>query len=355
MLLALPLACGGSSESGEPCLVLPSLRAPDALQPSPTSSCGEPVFGAAALAQLDDLQAALFEQLCAQGVRCGVYPDVASCSQSRLAVSGSDPLRAAIEAGRTGVVPDATPALVDWFAPPEGCGRPTSSRVFESALQLIFPGSGAPGDACSVSTDCAGATRCDLSACDGEACCTGVCVEYRRGVGEGEPCVIDECGSGLSCYFIVSDTPEESDLVARCHPALRGGSECTGVSGENCEAGTSCRADPDGTLRCQLDPPELGEICGDASGSTNCGSLDVACRDGRVCEPRQPIGSACRTDDECLLMAACVDGECTLRLALGVACHPSADHCADGLDCNDQTGVCELPSFTVPTCDPASG
>jgi hypothetical protein len=53
VLSVMLLACGGATESDDPCLVLPSLRAPDALQPSPTSSCGEPVFGAAALELFD--------------------------------------------------------------------------------------------------------------------------------------------------------------------------------------------------------------------------------------------------------------------------------------------------------------
>lgn len=348
--LLLVVACAGEDAADEPCLVLSSSWVPDALQPSPSSSCGEPVFGEEALAQVDAFGAAIDARWCEVAVRCGLHVDVASCGQSGPGLPLAR-VRAGIEAGRTGAVPRAAAAIVDWLGPSEGCTLPGSSQVLESAMQLAFPGNGRAGDACWVTTDCAGPARCDASACDGSnACCSGVCVDYRRGVAEGGRCDVDECGPGLACYRLVGTDAASSDEFYRCHPALSENAECTDAFGVVCEAGTSCGLDPSGVSRCLVDPPELGESCARNGGSVGCRGLDVGCRDASVCSPRQPIGASCSSDEGCLQLAACVDGQCVARLGLGAACQWPPDLCGYGLRCNQQSGVCERPAG-LPACD----
>ncbi|HTV18270.1 MAG TPA: hypothetical protein VMG12_06355 [Polyangiaceae bacterium] len=343
-LWLLLVGCAGEDAADEPCLVLSSSYLPDALQPSPSSSCGEPVFGAEALAELDAFAAAIDARWCELAVRCGLHVDVPSCELT----GPSLPLarvRAGIEAGRTGAVRRAAQAIVGWLGPSEGCTLQGSSQLLETAMQLAFPGRGRAGDACWVTTDCAGPARCDGSACDGSsACCSGVCIAYRRGVAEGERCDIDECGPGLACYRVVAPEPATSDEFYTCHPALSENAECTDTYGVHCEAGTSCRLDPMGVSRCRVGPPELGESCARNGGFDGCRALDVGCHDGSVCSARQPIGASCASDEDCLQRAACVEGECVARLALGAACQWPPDLCGYGLRCNQQSGVCERPA-----------
>lgn len=340
--LLLLVACAGEDAAhDEPCLVLSSSWVTYAQQASPSSSCGEPVFGEEALAQLEAFGAAVDARWCEIALRCGLHPDLASCEQ----VGSGLPMariRAGVEAGRTGAVPRAAAAIVDWLSPSEGCTLPGSAQVLESAMQLAFPGRGRAGDACWVTTDCAGPARCDGSACDGSsACCSGVCADYRRGVAEGERCDIGECGPGLACYRLVGGDAASSEEFYNCHPALSENAECTYEFGVHCEEGTSCRPDASGVNRCLVGPPELGESCAQNGGSVGCRALDVGCHDFSVCSARQPIGASCSSDEDCLQQAACVDGSCVARLALGAACQWPPDLCGYGLRCNRQSGVCE--------------
>ncbi len=337
-VLAAGCANEATGSSASTCLSLPTERGPDAALASPSSSCGQAVFGQAALAAFDNFLESLLVRECERGVRCGLYPDVMSCRATHPA-TGWSPLRAGVMSGRTGMVERAGDTLLEWLIPAASCTQMSYGSAFESALQLVFPGQAKEGESCGISNDCAGDSRCDQTACaSSERCCSGVCKPFRRSLALGEACAYGECAGELECVRIVSPDGD-SDEVARCYPALREGDACEASFGNSCEGGTSCILDASGQPRCSLVPPIEGEPCATESGSVGCAELDVDCAGAQGCVRRQDVGSSC-AEAPCVAHASCVDGICQPRAGLGDACEAIGSNCGVGLQCDTSVGRC---------------
>jgi Dickkopf N-terminal cysteine-rich region len=273
---------------------------------------------------IDQLGPRVEQALCDYSVRCGSYPDVASCMS---AVTDTTPqLVADVKSGKT--LYDAAKAgtCLDSLGS-FGCNQ-SSMNMTSSACDEAFKGTLPGGGACINDQECVSA-NCDRAGCDGTvACCTGLCAAARVTVAEGGTCGLDAtCVTGTFCDFAVGGT-------STCK--RRGGAGAACVSSLECVSGLTCvaAASPAGTT---------ARVCGAfALTGEDCRMTDGAC-DARAdfcdpttnkCVPRGVPGADCVANaTSCLPYARCdaMTLKCVARGALGAPC-------AQGQDCT--SGQC---------------
>jgi hypothetical protein len=266
---------------------------------------------------IDQLGTRVEQVGCDYGVRCGEYPDVATCLS---AVTDTTPqLVADVKSGKT--LYDAAKAgtCLDAFAS-FGCNQ-SSVNVAPAACDETFTGTVPVGGACVSAQQCASAT-CETTACDGTtACCVGMCVAARVTVAEGGACGLDAtCATGTFCDFGTSTCKR------------RGGAGTACVSSIACASGLTCVTSAGTTPR----------VCGAfALTGEDCRRTDGAC-DARAdfcdpatnkCVPRGLPGADCVATNvtSCLPYARCdpMTLKCVARGVLGAPCAQGPD-CSSG-------------------------
>jgi hypothetical protein len=269
---------------------------------------------------IDQLGARVEQVVCDYGVRCGEYPDVATC---KTAVTDTTPqLVADVRSGKT--LYDAAKAgtCIDAYAS-FGCDE-SSMNVAPAACDEAFKGTVPVGGACVSTQQCASST-CDLTGCNGTAaCCLGTCVAARVTVAEGGACGLDAtCATGTFCDFASGGT-------STCK--RRGGAGTVCVSSLTCAAGLTCVTSAGTTTRACGAFALTGEDCQRTDGACDA-RADFCDPSTNECVPRGLPGADCIATNvtSCLPYARCepLTLKCVARGALGAACAQGSD-CASG-------------------------
>ena len=253
---------------------------------------------------------------------------------------------------------------------------------------------------------CVDQTSCTMDSCDLELGCLNLPNDSK--CDDGNPCTFGYCDPENSCTYgaVPEGFPCGQPLgwgkcsvngACQCAPVCQengcGNDGCGGNCGDCGEWGYDCvkgECIPDCELWCEI--PECGPAgqdgecyCGDCDDCNPC-TTDI-CEPDATCghlynyEEGCDDGSACTTDDHCL-MGACAgspvdcddDNECTVDL-----CDPGTGQClhdafaSDGIGCDDgvpctspdecQAGVCKTQvklcddgsACTVDSCDETTG
>jgi hypothetical protein len=275
---------------------------------------------------------------CDIGVRCGTFPDRASCE-----ASVSIDLRqnqADVDAGRLKYDGNAAASCIAAFESTSGlggCSVTTSLSASEpAACQRIFTGAVAMGGTCFQSIECQ-SQSCDLSACTGTtACCAGSCIlpVTPLAAAIGTPCstqVSSACVDGAFCQ-----SAQAGGATGICTAKLGAGQPCTSIVGQ-CASGLVCL---DGSGVCGKLPAE-GEAC---SATGRCDLENDYCDPTTgLCAPRVTPGAACPTGNECVGYAFCDQTTltCVADGSAGDPCNDTA-HCLGTLEC--PAGVCTQPA-----------
>ena len=278
---------------------------------------------------------------CDVGVRCGSYPDKATCMASLVVDLGQ--LKADVDAGRVKYDGNAAATCMTAFestAGPGGCSVTNSlSAAQPAACRTIFTGEVAIGGACFASYECQSGS-CDTSGCStGTACCAGSCVASIDPTSApiGMACstlLSSSCVDGAFCEGSAS-----GGTTGTCVLKLAAGQPCTSTVGQ-CQPGLVCL---EGSQICGKLPAE-GAPCA-ANGLCDAEN-DYCDPTTGLCAPRVAPGAACPTGSECVAYAAC-DPATDTCVALGTAgssCSAAASTpCLGSLTCVAATGVCTAP------------
>jgi hypothetical protein len=289
------------------------------------AGCGSPGAGGTGSGGgsigVGDLGTALADVVCDRDVRCGAYPDKATCL-GNVALDESK-LAAAVNAGTVIYDGRAAAACVAALrADTTGFGSCSvtdqETRPQPAACLAYAKGTLPPGATCSDGFVCqSGACaniRCPSS------CCAGVCSTPSIPLG-GACSPGDGCPDGAFCSLtLVSGT---------CAPKKAAGQSCG--SDVECVAGTLCRVDVCGTLPaegaycldiarcdaavdyCDADTSQcsrriaIGAPCPNGTGCVGYGFCDAATR---TCVPRGGAGAPCNGSSECLAAFTCASGAC---------------------------------------------
>jgi hypothetical protein len=276
---------------------------------------------------------------CDVGVRCGSYPDKATCMASLVVDLGQ--LKADVDAGRVKYDGNAAATCMTAFestAGPGGCSVTNSlSAAQPAACRTIFTGEVAIGGACFASYECQSGS-CDTSGCSGSACCAGSCVAsidpLAAAIGMACSALISgSCVDGAFCQ-----TTGTSGSTGTCVAKLGAGQPCTSTVGQ-CLPGLICLG---GSAICGKLPAE-GSPCADGLCD---GENDYCDPTTGLCAPRVGPGGACPTGSECVAYAMCdpAADTCVALGAAGTPCSTTAPNpCLGSLTCAAATGVCSPP------------
>lgn len=283
---------------------------------------------------LADLKTKGIAAVCGLQVRCGSYPDQASCE---VAASSQLQIYADESGGKTVYDGQAAARCLNGYA---GLGCNVSDQAGLTALAkmcgTIFKGTVANGGACLIAADCV-SQSCNTGACGGDLCCAGTCQDK---VPAGGDCLADGsvCVEGAYCHY------DGISSTATCKVLVAAGQPCT--VGDLCVPGTSCLVDQTtqtpGTC---AKPPAEGEPCPVGS----CDSPQDTCDPtSKTCVRRAAVGVACSSTAACVAYATCdpVSHVCVAGAGLGAACVDRQD-CSLGLLCSG--GVCAKQP-DVPAC-----
>ncbi len=271
---------------------------------------------------IDQLGPRVEQVLCDYDVRCGSYPDVATCLT---AVTDTTPqLVADVKSGKT--LYDATKAgaCLDAFAS-FGCNK-SSMNMTPPACDEAFKGTVPVDGACADAQQCA-SSRCDLTMCVGTAaCCMGTCIAAPVTVAEGGACGLDAtCATGTFCFA--------SGGTSTCKRKGGAGTACvSSVSSIECASGLTCVTSPGTTARACGAFALTGEDCQRTDGACDAGS-DFCDPTTNKCVPRGAPGADCVANNitGCLSYARCepMTLKCVARGALGAPCAQGSD-CSSG-------------------------
>jgi hypothetical protein len=274
------------------------------------------------------------DAICDHDVRCGQYPDRATCEAVTFSM-----LQDTADVG-TGKIIYNGEAAGGCLAAIESLGCNFSDQSGVSALEkscdAIETGTVANGGACFNGDECV-SRSCNLSACSAPTCCAGTC---QAQVASGGDCSAggSVCVDGTFCRFGATGTS------ATCTPLVAAGQPCNSAS-DLCALGTVCNADPTtGSGTCGAAPAE-GQPC--PSGICD-SSADVCDATSHTCVHLIAAGAACPSGSNCVPYAFCsvASMTCVALAVPGAACSTSSE-CLDGVPCTG--GVCVGPSDT-PAC-----
>jgi hypothetical protein len=252
---------------------------------------------------------------CEAGLRCGLFPDEASCAGAVEPELGQ--LRLDVSAGKIIYDAEAVGACFDALA----SLRCDDYRTADPAsCRRALTGTVADGDPCHLVDDCRSGD-CDMSGCArGLACCAGICGPSSTTVADGASCAdaAVRCADGSYCAGFGA-----AALCAR-----------RGVVGADCDARGQC-ADGLDCLRARVGTqgtcgpyPKSGEACS-REPDDNCGDVRFYC-------------------DQVTL-------RCTKRLAVGVNCSHSPSGCVLYAGCEASSGKCVALARAGAPCDVAVG
>ncbi len=274
---------------------------------------------------IDDLDTEFAEALCDAQVRCGEFPDLASCLEAT--VIDSDQLKASVEAGRVDYDGDR---MSECFAIiiDTSCDRiPTQVDENGTICDDTVTGTVALGGDC-FGGECAGDAFC--SGVDSDTCMQGICEAVElAAVGEScleATCVDADCSDGICVARVPSPTVGQScddSVLFDCNGSLCISGTCVALpaTGETCD-------------------PDFGGF----GGFLSCGDKTEFCDfTDTTCKPRLAVGEACpeAPGNSCVAYAACDSGTCVAAPGLGDACGETTPRCLGDLDCDSGTCVAE--------------
>jgi hypothetical protein len=292
--------------------------------------------GGAGEIALADLPARALEVVCAYGVRCGRFPDRATCLASTPQDYGQ--LTADVTTGRSFY--DGA-AAADCLA---AAGSASCSDFVTSpaSCQSIFKGHLSQGANCFSGAEClSGLCGFTAAACPANVCCPGSCTAVLTPVAAGSECSApgSVCAEGTFCGV------DGDGATPRCLAAIGEGGACRSTSA--CGAGLVCHLSSGGNGACAKRPAQ-GEAC-EVSRFPCFLSTDVCDSTSSTCVPAAKVGAACQSNGACLAYARCdaTTMTCVARGGVDAACTTTADTCLETLSC--VAGRCALPPAN-PVC-----
>ncbi|HEY1813701.1 MAG TPA: hypothetical protein VGG74_15225 [Kofleriaceae bacterium] len=280
---------------------------------------------------VDQLETQLDDAYCSYYVKCGAFPDVATCEMSE-AVSDDDETAAimqAVQAGKIDYNGQLAQQCINAIAN-ASCDR-TQERGEPAICAQIITGTAGSGSACESDTECK-SLACDIPDCGSAACCEGMCVGDAPPPlgGVGSACDDDssECQNGLYCA--TSETMESFT----CATPGGSGSTCSGGD-ESCQIGLAC----DETTELCSTLPGTGEACP----HQQCALAGDFCGSDGTCHKDGLPGDACSDSSECSPFYTCDTTmmKCVQGPGVGSSCATA--------ECFDGNTYCDTGSAT-PTC-----
>jgi hypothetical protein len=281
-----------------------------------SSACGGGSGGGAPI-PIDQLGPRVEQIICDFEVRCGLYPDAATCMSS---VSDNTPqLVADVKSGKTIYDGAQAAACLDAFTA-RGCNQ-SGAIAAPTACDKAFTGTVAVGGACFAGEECVSGD-CNISNCiTTMACCAGVCGAVTVLVAEGATCSPTgaNCVAGTFCDSGVGGT-------STCKRRGVAGAACAGPF--DCADGFACVTPAGQTTGTCGAFPQTGQDCKTTDGRCD-SSLDYCDPVTNKCTRRGAVGGACdgMTGGTCLPYAECdpTTSKCVGRGAVGAACMLGSD------------------------------
>jgi hypothetical protein len=248
---------------------------------------------------------------CSRAVRCGVYPDQATCVAANPPLLGQ--LMADVQAGKVKYDGAAASECLTALAA-QSCPLSASPPLkYPEACRKAFQGTAVAGEPCFINQECVSGS-CNLPpTADGTTCIAGTCDAVVVPAAQGEICTFatqqPSCVDGTDCRAIAGGTS------MTCQPQVALGGACGGP--EDCVAGLSCLENALGAVTCQALPSE-GQPCV-PSGVPCAAFVDICDVTSHTCVRRSGVGGGCPTGQECVAYATCDAGtrKCVLRGDLG--------------------------------------
>ncbi len=277
----------------------------------------------------DQYAAQIESDYCSYLVRCGLFPDVATCESANHGVDfAPDPsTTAAIDMGR--IAFDGTKAASCLAAFTASSCDQTMTRGTPAACTNIVSGTVGSGGECALDAECI-SQACEVPNCT-MACCQGTCAggTAPSELATGMPCSTDdECVSGDFC---------DSQMGA-CEPFHAAGSACNDSFA--CALGYACAGAPEACMTL----PGTGSACPNSA----CANIGDHCGSAGICVHDGLPGDACTTNADCSPFFLCdtTTMQCAQGPGIGSSCE--ATQCFDANTyCTSETGSAS------PVCAPA--
>jgi hypothetical protein len=297
------------------------------------AACGG---GGGSTATVRDFLDSTHDSLCDFQVRCGAFPDKATCLAVTFSNTEQATILADVEAGRVDYDADQAGACLDVI---EGLGCDTGSLLdstLAATCNAVFSGHVAIGATCVNDEQCVDGADCQkASSCTAaDTCCAGSCVaapdtEVAMGgdCSQNRNCVAGTyCSRANTCDARITEEGATCDSFSACAAPL----VCNIVA----TAMGTCYKPVGHDETC--DPQVLLGPCADIADYCDATTLK--------CTSRGKDGDACdaNNSDSCVAYATCQVGICKDRPVAGEGCVvDSARACLGDLGCvND---VCTAP------------
>jgi hypothetical protein len=265
---------------------------------------------------IDDLGAKVKDALCSHAVRCGSFPDMATCLASTHIDEGQ-----LVNDVKSGKITYDGQAAADCLDTLSSTSCSFSDQLFASEPQSCkdsIKGTVADGGPCFTSSDCVSGS------CNTIGGCMGTCDPSRTIITANGNC----SAPNTKC------TDDSWCNGGTCTMRTPAGQPCMGLA--ECARGTLCVSGTCGRL------PTAGETCnpGDIFG---CDTPELFCNPTTMkCEAVVAVGASCASA-QCVPYAQCdATMHCAEYAGAGDACMSSGD-CLGDLDC-DTTMHCALPA-----------
>lgn len=294
------------------------------------AACGG---GAGPSIALADYPQAEIDSYCTYNVRCGLYPDAATCAQYAVAPADPNPA-AAVAANKMSYSGTNAKQCLDAIAAASCDQTQKSAREPASSCAKIFSGKAADNAACAFDDECQ-SRNCQLPQCT-MACCTGTCGPTIANAQIGASCATADCVSGAFC-----------DDTTTCRALLAQGASC--ASPDQCQYGLGCVGLTPGSPGMCGPLPQIGEACPDG----NCADVGAVCNTSGMCAPVGLPGDACMVDFDCSSVFHCdtTMNKCAPYPTLN---QPCTALCSGGAWCNipagQMTGTCAAAKANGQAC-----
>ena len=293
--------------------------------------------GGGSTANVRDFMDSTHDSLCEFQVRCGAFPDVATCKEVTFQSTEQATIIADVEAGR---VDYDSGKAGDCLSVIDGLTCDTAS-LLDSTLGetcgAVFTGHAAIGAACVNDEQCVEGSACQKgSGCNGsDACCAGTCAAVLGGevalggdCSQNQNCVAGAyCGSGQTCVARITEEGAACDSFSACAAPL------------------VCNLDFTTGMGTCYKPVARGETCDPQVLLGPCADIADFCDQASMtCKARGKDGEACNVEDNqsCVAYASCDNGTCKNKPATGEACvDTSSSACLGDLTCTAM--VCTAP------------
>jgi hypothetical protein len=278
---------------------------------------------------LTELPGALEDAVCGFEVRCGMWPDTASCRE------GFDP--AATDVAQLAALVDAEVVFYDAEKAGEcltayrdaACTWVGGAIGPAAVCDEVFTGTKPADVPCFHDEECTGASFCETQAC-ADGCCRGVCRARPDEVAIGGDCSAAPCAAGAYCRQDGAGNPTCAAVAA---------------AGEACGSVDACGPDAICTGGGCVALAADGAACDPAIGAAVCAGIDRWCDPATSrCERRAGVGELCAASAQCIEGATCSGTTCVARPGVGDPCGEDATGggCLGELACVG--GVCLAPA-----------